>query len=221
MFRLQRVAFLLLLPMGSTAFGGFFVPPGLNPGDRYHLVFVSSTTRDATSSDIGVYNDFIQGVADAAGIGASEGVSWYALASTATTDARDNAPVTAPVYRMDGLLVSSGFADLWDGDISNPINLDEYGTSTTFEAVWTGSYRDGVAANPLGIGNSRQGDPAATDSYWINRGWNPGSGTLAPLYGLSAESTVIPEPSSLIIWVLLGAVVGAIGYAKRRSRAAE
>ena len=35
------------------------VPPGLNPGDTYRLVFVTSLTRDAVSSDIGVYNDFV------------------------------------------------------------------------------------------------------------------------------------------------------------------
>jgi hypothetical protein len=34
------------------------VPTGLNPGDQYRLIFVSSTTHDATSSSIGDYNDF-------------------------------------------------------------------------------------------------------------------------------------------------------------------
>ena len=35
------------------------VPTGLNGGDQYRLVFVTSTTRDATSSDIADYNAFV------------------------------------------------------------------------------------------------------------------------------------------------------------------
>jgi len=35
------------------------VPPGLNPGDPYRLVFVTSTTRDALSSAIADYNSFV------------------------------------------------------------------------------------------------------------------------------------------------------------------
>ena len=40
------------------------VPPGLNPGDKYRLVFVTSTTTDATSPDISYYNSFVTNVAD-------------------------------------------------------------------------------------------------------------------------------------------------------------
>jgi hypothetical protein len=35
------------------------VPPGLNPGDQYRLVFVTAGTRNATSSDINDYNTFV------------------------------------------------------------------------------------------------------------------------------------------------------------------
>ena len=42
-----------------------FIPIGLNPGDTYHLAFVSSTIRDATSSDIAVYNAHVHAAADA------------------------------------------------------------------------------------------------------------------------------------------------------------
>jgi hypothetical protein len=94
------------------------VPAGLNPGDEYHLVFVSiDTRRNATPSDIDVYNAFVQGVADAAGIGNSQGINWRAIGSTALVDARDNALVTEPVYNMAGELVADGFNDIWDGTL--------------------------------------------------------------------------------------------------------
>ena len=35
------------------------VPTGLNPGDQYRLVFVTSGTRDATSTNIADYNTFV------------------------------------------------------------------------------------------------------------------------------------------------------------------
>lgn len=39
------------------------VPTGLAPGDNYRLAFVTSTTRDATSSAIADYNDFVTAAA--------------------------------------------------------------------------------------------------------------------------------------------------------------
>ena len=45
------------------------VPTGLNIGDQYRLVFVTSTTRDAASTDISVYNTFVNDLAAAAGLG--------------------------------------------------------------------------------------------------------------------------------------------------------
>ena len=38
-------------------------PPGVEAGDMFRLLFVSSGTRDATSADIAVYNGFVQGAA--------------------------------------------------------------------------------------------------------------------------------------------------------------
>jgi hypothetical protein len=66
------------------------VPTGLNPGDEYRLAFVTSTTRDATSSDITVYNGFVTASANAVTELALLGSTWTAIASTPTADARDN-----------------------------------------------------------------------------------------------------------------------------------
>ncbi len=197
--RLVVVACLLLLALGSNAFGDILVPAGLNPGDKYHLAFVSSTSRDATSSDIGVYNSFVQAAADAAGIGASEGVVWKAIASTTTpVRARDNALVSAPVYRMDGQQLATGFSDLWDGSpLTASLSLDENGQSVT-SIVFTGTNPNGtLASHPLGLLtptgiNTGFTSPVVLASTWIKNGQHHPFNNSFPLYALSSELTV-PE----------------------------
>ena len=74
MTRFFPIAFLLALFVVASAFGGNIpVPPDLDPGDPYHLVFVSSTGRTATSPEIEHYDLHVQQAADAAGIGVTEG----------------------------------------------------------------------------------------------------------------------------------------------------
>ncbi len=65
------------------------VPTALNPGDQYMLAFVSSTTRDGTSSDIADYDTHVQNAANAQG-GGLENMTWNAIASTSSVDAKDN-----------------------------------------------------------------------------------------------------------------------------------
>lgn len=107
------------------------VPSGLNPGNAYHVIFVSSTTRDATSSNIADYDAHVQAAADAAGIGVDIGVEWRVLGSTATVDAIDHlAPLFSsttdvPIYNQNGDLVSASFDALWDGGLDAPILYNE------------------------------------------------------------------------------------------------
>ncbi len=43
----------------ASADAEIYRPTGLSPGDEYQLAFVTSGTTDATSADIGTYNDFV------------------------------------------------------------------------------------------------------------------------------------------------------------------
>lgn len=43
----------------TSAQADVYVPPSLNPGDTYHLAFVTRDTRDALSSAIADYNAFV------------------------------------------------------------------------------------------------------------------------------------------------------------------
>ena len=70
-----------------------------------------SATRDARSSNIADYDQFITDLAVAAGINTYFGnpVTWQAMASTPTVDAVDRLPKVAgspPLYRLDGQLVA-------------------------------------------------------------------------------------------------------------------
>ncbi len=163
---------------------------GINPatglpwaaGDKYRLVFVTSGTTVCTSTNIATYNAFVQGLADAAGLGSSAlgPVSWKAVGSTATVNARDNTGtnpgvngVGEPVLRMDGIFViANNYADLWNG-INNShvaglnylsVHLDENGVETIDERVRTGSSGNGTASTDAGrvLGGSAEGTPRVT-----------------------------------------------------------
>ena len=110
LFRLWRlppvaIAMVLLLGTASQSLAQVTtVPPGLNPGDQYRLAFVTSTTRDATSTDIADYNTFVLGVANSSAALAALSTTWKAIGSTATADARDNtdtcpACTDVPIFR--------------------------------------------------------------------------------------------------------------------------
>lgn len=133
------------------------------PGDTYRLVFVTSTTTTATSTDIGTYNAFVQGVANAAGLGS---VTWNAVGSTATVDARDNVGANPGVdgtgemtILMDGLtIIANDNADLWNGIVNTVVGtgdpatengrsvyFNENGDQLLTDRVFTGTKTDGTA----------------------------------------------------------------------------
>lgn len=94
---LATIAVAAILLSASITSAEIIIPAGLNPGDTYHLVFVTDGTRDAMSINIEDYNDFVQAEAalNPAITGTDIGVQYHAIASTATVDASDNALVSA------------------------------------------------------------------------------------------------------------------------------
>ncbi len=207
----------------SVANAAIVVPPSLNPGDKYHLVFVTSTSRNATSTNIADYNAFVQSAADAALIGNTEGVLWYAIGGTQTVAAKVNALVgaTNPVFLLNGTTkVADNFADMWDTSLDDNIDLTEIGT-TLNTRVWTGSAANG-AIPPWGeewlgdtVNNSGvTGHTSVSSSNWMDDGSsNP---TISrPFYALSQELTVpaVPEPGTM---GLLGLASGALLLRRRR-----
>ena len=195
------------------------IPSGLNAGDRFRLLFRTSTTRDATSTDIADYDAFVQtaasnGHADIR----SHGAAFRVLGSTADVDARDNTTTTytaddkgVAVYWLNGNKVADDYEDFYDGTWSNADGgKDEDGNAHTAPQVgttdgtYTGSNSDGTKAThigtsrALGTSNVRVGRPLGNAN--AN---NAGSSATGPFYGLSGvfvvgEDVEVPETWSLI-----------------------
>ena len=208
-----------LLVVVASSRAGVVRPPALNDGDHYYLVFVTDASRDALSSDIADYNLFVnqEAATNPALTGTDMGVQWFAIASTETTNARDNAVVEAgvPIYLLDGTTkVADGFADIWDGTLDKAINLNQL-LAPISSSVWTGSTVSGTshATRPLGSSG-----PAIGFSTFVTAGWitntSTGGTTEFPLYALS-EHLIIPEPSTGAL-LLIGCGILAWGWRRRR-----
>ena len=128
------------------------VPSGLSTGDRFRLIFATSTERDATSSYIDDYSSFVQSAA-AAGHAAIRAYSdgFRAVGSTRDIDARDYTGTTGtgvPIYWLDGHKVADNYGDFYDGTWDNETNpTDEDGNSRDLagsNAPYTGSNSNGT-----------------------------------------------------------------------------
>lgn len=184
---------------------------GINPntglawksGDTYRLIFLSSSTRNASSTSISDYNSFVQSCAATAGHGS---VNWYALVSTNSVDAIDNSLTSSSdtdgaILLMNGSeVVANNLADLWDGAVDTHIDMDETGSLssistsvwTPWTAVWTGTDNNGTATSTgyLGASTVHIGLARAELYYWENRGAQISHSTSLPVYGISEVLTV-------------------------------
>ena len=185
-------------------------PSGLAAGDTFRLLFHSSVTRDATSTDIGDYNTFVQGAA-AAGHDDIQAYSagFRAVASTADVDARGNTDTIyaeddkgPPIYWLGGAQLADHYEDFYDGSWDEvATGRGEAGTSVSFpqydsnNTVWTGSERDGTEAmdsngnsSALGTDNPVVGllnFPFISQYGPLDGDRSETKASLNPLYGLS------------------------------------
>lgn len=209
---LNVLTLITAMGLSGAANAAVITPPGLAPGETYQLVFVTSGTTTATSSDISYYNSFAQNAASAAGMGS---VVWHAIGSTLSVDANSNAVVSAKVYNMGGELVATGFSDFWDGShtVGVGIDFDENGTSRNFN-VWTGSNTDGTDAGSFALGNERAvwAESTLSSGAWISHGIQDTSVSYS-LYALSEPlSAPVPEPET---YAMLLAGLSLVGFAAR------
>ena len=205
------------------------MPSGLSAGDQYRLVFVTSTTTTATSTDINTYNTFVNNLAITAGLdtiaGTVEGsTTWTAIGSTDSVNARDNTSTTGAgtgigIYLLNDTAIATSYTDLWDGTIANLFNVDEQGDSGPYanSQVWTGTNGDGSTGNdPLGTATPEFGKTNLTGvNTWINRLSGP-TWPNTDTYHLFAMSGIltVPEPSST---ALLGLGLSSLLLRRRRS----
>ncbi len=197
------------VPATEVASDWGLAPSGLEAGDAFRLLFVSSGTRDATSTDIGDYNTFVQ-TAAAAGHTDIQTYSagFRAVASTAAVDASGNTGTAytdddkgPPIYWLGGAKVADDYEDFYDGKWDEEGTVrDEDGASVSYDRydfngsrVWTGSGQDGTesgsgdSSKALGTGSPEAGllnFPFIT-TYGPLFGASAANDSEYPLYGLS------------------------------------
>ncbi|WP_420432057.1 Calx-beta domain-containing protein [Candidatus Poriferisocius sp.] len=141
------------------------LPAGLNPGDSFRLLYVTSQTTTAQSGDLGVYDAFVRAeitgnalVNGGVAALADHAESFKAIAETVGTTARDHAQFSpddgdhpdVPVYWVGGAKVSDDNADFTDGewdDEANPKHADGTAATINTSGYWTGSGKGGVGIN--------------------------------------------------------------------------
>ncbi len=117
---------------------------------------------------------------DAAVAGASLAGVWVALISTSQTNAVSRIPVGVQFVRMDAAIIADNLADLFDGTIQNPINLDEHSIIKVGH-VFTGSESDGTVSDncggvetcgdwTAGAVNGEIGMVSQTNANWVQSG---------------------------------------------------
>ena len=207
-------------------------PAGLSPGDQFRIVFLTVGTTEATSSDIGHYNTFVNNdaISQAGGSGnnavyGSTVLTWTAIASTSAVSAISNiGSFGVPVYLASGTLVtpSDTVAGLWSGSLQAPIN--EFLTNPVFfnTSVWTGTLPNGTGAGSFTLGSgsefgSTPGSSNKVNAEWVETGAVP-SNVRNNMYGISQVLTAVPEPSTYAM-ALAGIAFSGFSMRRRRRRA--
>lgn len=168
-------SFLLFAVFATSPLAGYAapitVPSGLSAGDQYRLAFVTSTRRDATSSDIADYNAFVTTAASTVSELVALGTTWSAIASTEDVDARDNTATNPslapglPIYLLNDSRLAANNGILWSnasGLLETRLNITESGDLSSASTTWTGTSPDGTASRrPLGLPGSISGTTGA------------------------------------------------------------
>jgi MYXO-CTERM domain-containing protein len=231
MLRRSTLSILASLFLSSAAQAGVVsltAPSGLANGTKFRFLFVTAGTINATSSNIATYNTFVNSQAGGATYNGSA-VSWAAVGSTTTVNARDNVGgfgSNVAIYLVNGTKIAdnmtTGTGGLWSGGILSLAALDISGAQVA-GLIWTGSFSNGLSKIQTSgtSGDWTLGASGGTSAFGFNTntsgGWldfaNTTSTTSNRMYGISQELTVGPVPSPGAL-----ALLGAAGLLRRRRR---
>lgn len=185
------------LGVGSADAAPITVPSGLEAGDSYRLAFVTSGIRDAQSTDVADYNAFVTAAANSVVELLALDTQWFAIASTASVDARDNTGTTppgdVPVFLLNDTMLATSYNDLWDWSIAVPLGINELGEQAGGSSnIWTGTTGFGTVEQGLGSATPTIGSRAITDNaQWVRLG----VAAMTANHSLYAISDVLTIPS--------------------------
>lgn len=208
------------------------IPAGLNPGDTYRIIFVTTTKTAATSNNINTYNNLVSAEA-AADTGLNGlGTTWAALASTASVNARanvglSNADATTMFFNTAGQLIATGVLNGVTGLFGGPTTTHNAvfayadGSVNPNAVVWTGTDANGSSSFSLGdpFHAVKVGHSGVLDASWTADVAPDLDTTLNSLYGISGVLTVptaTPEPATVGITGL--GIILAVAFSNTRRR---
>ena len=181
------------------------IPTGLGAGDKFRLLFLSSTKTDGESYDIADYNTFIHGRAAAGHTDIRTYSSGFrALGCTPDSDATANTATTGTgvvIHWLNGNKVADDYADFYDGnwdEESNSQDKNELGTngpntSNSSNYPLTGCDHDGTedvdggTSYALGEAQVRVARPgsSAGNAGPLTSNSDTAKANTRPMYGLS------------------------------------
>ena len=135
------------------------------------IIFVTSETFDGNLGGLAGADAICQRLADAANVFGSY-KAW--LSDSTVSPANRFSMSSAPYIRVDGIRVADSFSDLIDGNLTNPINVDETSAKPVDDRVWTGTQIDGTTdgrEQHCGNWQSTTGDGSFGVSSDTNRNW--------------------------------------------------
>ena len=167
--------------------GWALTPSGVNDGDKFRLLFVTSTRRDARSTNIDDYNAFVRTRAKAGHAGITDGCGdeFRVVGSTPTSNALSNAGIETtvtdvPIYWLNGAKVADDYADFLGGSWDSAAARDESGARHASAWFFTGSADGGTASAGQELGaasvttgsrtgglNSGNTQPGSGDGYFL------------------------------------------------------
>ena len=175
------------------------IPAGVEPGDSFRLLFVTSTICDASCNDIADYNAHVKAAAnDNASLKPFKG-QFRALISTGKADAGANTSTEGKGVSIHWLLsgekVADDYAGLYVGDWDSTAGTTEDGSDYT-GLVWTGISKRGEKSGRRHAGASevRMGDLCDPALALSSPEGAPAEAAF-PLYAISPVLTVA-EPAN-------------------------
>jgi len=167
----------------SAASNAIMVTTPTNTGMR---VFITSQSYNANLGGVTGADNICQGVANNAGLGGS----WKAwISQSGSSPSTRFTQSSTPYILLNGTVIANNWADLTDGTLANPINIDENGQVQTSVSAWSnttisgtfdsnsnggcggtvcGSWTIGGSCNNPNCGQT--GNSGATDQNWTRGG---------------------------------------------------